>query len=159
MKFLIMPALALTLYACQNSPAELSEEKRNAIVSEIKTRLEGYHQALIKKDFQWFREFWADEKEFAIALDGELITDYEPWFEKDYAKALPDIKEILHFKFGEGKAAILNENAATYATSFDWGMITTSNDTIQSTGSIIYVFERKDGKWKCIQAAGTHKYY
>jgi hypothetical protein len=38
------------------------------------------------------------------------------------------------------QSAIFIENVATHATSFNWGMTTTSKDTIQSTGSIIYVF-------------------
>jgi hypothetical protein len=152
--FVLIPVIVLLLYGCQNPPSELSEERQIAIVNKIKERLEGYHQAVIKKDGEWFREFWANEKDFAVALDGEFITDYDPWFEKDYAQALPEIEEILHFKFGGGKAAIISENAATYATSFDWGMITTASDTIKSTGSIIYVFERTNGKWRCIQAAG-----
>lgn len=149
----------LTLYACQNAPTELTQEQKNAIVAEIKDRLNGYSDALGKKDVEWFREFWANDHGFAMALDGDLITDYEPWFEKDYAKALPGIKEILHFKFGDGNAAILSQNAVSYATTFEWGMITTANDTIQSKGSIVYVLERKNGTWKCIQAAGTHKFY
>ena len=154
-----MLAIVLTLYGCQDVPAELTEQKKNAIVTEIKERLAGYHEAVKRKDVEWFREFWANEKEFAAALDGDLSTDYQSWFEKNYVEALPGIKEVLYLKFADGKAGIVNEDAVTYATSFDWGMITTTNDTIQSKGSIIYVFRRKDGIWKCIQTAGTHKYY
>jgi hypothetical protein len=137
----------------------LTEEQKRSITSELTQRLDGYHQAAIKKDTEWFRTFWLKSSDFAVALDGDYITDYDPWFEEYYAKALPTIKEILHFRFGEGRAAILNENAASYATTFDWGMVTTSNDTIRSKGSIVYVFVRNDGVWKCVQTGGTHKYY
>jgi hypothetical protein len=137
----------------------LSDEKKNAIANEIKELLEGYHQAAIRKDTEWFRNFWANEENFAAALDGDLATEYGSWFQTSYVEALPTIKEILHFEFTNSKAAVISENAVSYATNFDWGMITTADDTIKSKGSIVYVFIRKNGKWQCIQTGGTHKYY
>ena len=155
-------ALMVTAYllcCCQNASSELTEEQKNSIVSELKKRLDDYRLAVVKKDAEWFRSFWLNSKEFAVALDGDYNTDYDPWFETSYTKALPAIKEILHFKFGEGRATVLNENAASYTTTFDWGMVIDNNDTIMSKGSIVYVFVRKDGEWKCVQTGGTHKYY
>ena len=142
-----------------NTPIELSEEKRNSIASEIKDRLNDYIEAARRQDTEWFRDFWLKGNDFAFSFDAEFITDYDPWFTKYYAEALPNVKEILHFKFGEGRVAVISDNAASYSTTFDWSMVTTKNDTIQSKGSAIYVLVRQDGKWKCVQSGGTHKYY
>lgn len=149
---------AIILFSC-NQSANLSEEKKLAIIKEIQQRLDGYPEAAKRGDTLWFHNFWADVKEFTFAGDGQILTDYETTITKPYRESLSKMKEILYFKYSNGHGYVLDEDAVSYVTNFDWGMQTKSGDTLRAKGAWLYVFKKLDNQWKVVHSAGTHKYY
>ena len=121
--------------------------------------MKGYAQAIKRGDVEWLLNFFADDKNFVLADDGELSADYQLRVGKRYREDIENIKEVLHSQFMNGHAYVLDKEAVSYVTNFDWGMITISGDTVKSKGSWLHVFKKLDEDWKVIHSAGTHIYY
>ena len=148
----------LPLISCTNSNS-LSEDEKIQITKNIEETLNGYPGAFQRHDLNWFQEFWFNDKDFVMAGDGRMETIYDSTVTQRYRKAFATVKEVLHFKFSNGLAHVINRDAVSYTTNFDWGFVDLSGDTLKSNGSWLYVFKKSGGKWRVIQSAGTHNYY
>ena len=137
----------------------ITEQNKVAITEAIKERVSGYADAVKRRDADWLLNFWSNEKDFAMAGDGELTGDYESGIAKPTRDFISGIKSVLHFKFSDGHTYVINENAVSYATNFDWGIVLWSGDTVKSKGSWLYLFRKSDNGWKVVHSAGTHKNY
>lgn len=146
------------LVSC-NRQKTISEEKKNAITETVKECVAGYADAVKRRDTEWLLDFWSNEKDFAIAGDGELIADYESGIAKPTRDFISGLKDVLHFDFSDGQAWIIDEHAVSYITNYDWGVVLSSGDTIKSKGSWLYVFRKSDETWKVVHSAGTRTYY
>lgn len=149
----------LVLLVGCNKQDNISEERKIAITEAVKDRVNGYADAVKRHDLEWLLNFWSDEKDFTIAGDGELIADYESGIAKPTRDFISNLKEVLHFEFSDGHAFVINENAVSYATNFDWRIVLLSGDTIKSKGSWLYLFTKSNKDWKVVHSAGTHTYY
>jgi hypothetical protein len=146
-----------TLCGC-NQQQSVPEEKQRALIQEVEGRIKEYPEALRRGDIQWFQNFWSREADFAFASDGELVTDYAE-FEKGTQEALANTKAVLLFETTNGHAHVISENAVSYATNFEWHVVVQSGDTLRAKGSWLYLFEKRDGQWRAVQSAGTHKFF
>jgi hypothetical protein len=155
--FLLLVAI-LAISNC-TQVGELSEAEKLAISEEIQNRANGYSEALINKDLNWFQSFWSDEEDFVFAGDGLIQTEYDAVITQPLSDLFPNLDEVLHFEFTNGYVCVLGRNAASYATNFNWGMVMSSGDTLQSKGSWLYVFKRSNDEWRVVQSAGTHNYF
>ena len=148
----------LSLMSCGNSNI-VSEDEKIQITRKIEEVLNGYPEAFKRHDLNWFQEFWFNDKDFVMAGDGKMETIYDSTVTQRYRNAFSTIKEVLHFKFSNGLAHVINRDAVSYTTKFDWGFVNVSGDTLKSNGSWLYVFKKSGEKWRVIQSAGTHNYY
>ena len=157
-KLFLIGTMIILYGGCSDSKLMTAEESQ-LISSEITSKLNEYPQALLDRDLNWFQNFWADDDNFVMALDGNLASDYEVAVTKTYTDFLANFENLLHFQFINGETLIIDRNTATHVTKFDWGIVTKTGDTLQSKGSGIYLFKRYSGDWKALQVAGTHQYY
>ena len=156
-KFYLAIGLLAILSSCNNGDS-ISDEERATITKEIHGRLDGYSEAVKSKDLDWVQKFWSNEKDFVLAGDGELSTDYNSVVVKDYGDFFTTMKEMSYLNWSNGHALVLNENTVSYATKFDFQAVMESGDTIKSRGSWLYLFKKSDGQWKVVHSAGTHIY-
>lgn len=156
-KFYLTIGLLVQLSGC-SAPDSIPDAERTAITKEIQGRLDGYADAVKRKDLEWVQKFWSNEKDFVLAGDGELSTDYNSVVVKDYGDFFTTMKEMSYLNWSNGQALVLNENTVSYATKFDWQAVMESGDTIKSRGSWLYLFKKSDGQWKVVHSAGTHLY-
>jgi len=156
-KLYLAIGLLAILSSCSNGDS-VSDEERASITKEIQERLDGYANAVKRKDLEWVQKFWSDEKDFVLAGDGELSTDYNSVVVKDYGDFFTTMKEMSYLDWNNGHALVLNQNTVSYATKFDWQAVMESGDTIKSRGSWLYLFKKSDGQWKVVHSAGTHIY-
>lgn len=156
-KLCLAIGISAQLSSCGN-PDNISEAERIAITKEVQGRLDGYADAVKRKDLEWVQKFWSDEKDFVLAGDGELSTDYNAVIVKDYGDFFATMKEMSYLNWSNGEALVLNENTVSYATKFDWLAVMEAGDTIKSRGSWLYLFRKSDGQWKVVHSAGTHIY-
>lgn len=131
---LMIGYICFLLTSC-NKPDNLSEESKVTITQAVENRVNGYAEAVKRHDTDWLLNFWSSEKDFVIADDGELVADYESGIAKPTRDFISNLKEVLYFEFSNGHAYVLNENAASYTTNFDWGVVLLSGDTIKSRGT------------------------
>jgi ketosteroid isomerase-like protein len=157
-KHYLLVGLLVQLSSCSTSD-DISEAEQTAISKEIQERLNGYPEAFRRHDLQWYQNFWSNERDFVFAGDGLIQTNYDSAITKTYRDGFTNIKDILHFKWSNGHACVLNKNAVSYITNFDWGGIMTSGDTVKAKGSWLYVFKKVNRQWKVVHSAGTHIYY
>jgi len=157
-KIILLIVTVLTFSNC-TQVSELSEADKLTISEEIQSRANGYSEALINKDLSWFHSFWSNEEDFVFAGDGLIQTDYDALITQPLTNLFETLEEVLHFEFTNGHVCVLGSNAASFATNFNWGMVTNSGDTIQSKGSWLYVFKKSDDDWRVVHSAGTHIYY
>ncbi|OFX40540.1 MAG: hypothetical protein A2X03_12985 [Bacteroidetes bacterium GWA2_40_15] len=144
---------------CCSQQESISDTRKVEITQEIKEIIDGYANAVKRHDTDWLLNFWSNEKNFVIAGDGELIADYESGIAKPTRDFISNLREVFHFEFSKGHAFVINENAVSYTTSFDWGIVLLSGDTIKSKGAWLYLFTKSEKNWKVVQSAGTHTYY
>ncbi len=109
-------------------------------------------------DLEWFRNFSSQETDFAFASDGELLTDYAA-FGSRTKEAIVNTKELLLFRLSNSRGYVISENAVSYATNFEWQIVGQSGDTFRAKGSWLYLIEKRDGEWRGVQSAGTHKFF
>lgn len=136
----------------------ISDNERTTITKEIQDRLDGYSEAVRRKDSDWIQDFWSDEKDFVLASDGKIETNYDSVMTREYRDAFKTIQEMTYLNFSNGHALVLSKNAVSYATNFDWQAIMVTGDTVKASGSWLYLFKKSDGKWKVVHSAGTHIY-
>ena len=148
----------LAILSSCSSGDNISDEERATITKEIQGRLDGYSEAVKRKDLDWVQKFWSDEKDFVFAGDGQQNTDYDSAVTKTYRDAFTTIKEMTYLNWGNGHALVLSENAVSYTTTFDWQAIMMSGDTVKAKGSWLYLFKKSDVQWKVVHSAGTHIY-
>ncbi len=153
----IVPVILVSLCGC-NEHETIPEEKQRALIHEVEQRLLGYQDATKRGDLEWFRNFYSKEHDFAFASDGELLTDYAA-FESGTKEAIANTKELLTFKLSNSRAHVISENAVSYATNFEWQIVEQSGDTLRAKGSWLYLFEKRDGEWRVVQCAGTHRFF
>ena len=156
----IVLIIALFVLGCTSydSKCELSESEKNEIIIEIELKIQGYADAVKRSDVEWLLNFWADDKDFVFAGDGEIV-DYQLGIDKRIRDFFEETKKVRHVEIMNGHTYILGKEAVSYVTEFDWSIITKSDDTINSKGSWLYVFKKFDMDWKVIHSAGTHIYY
>jgi hypothetical protein len=153
-----LAAIILTFFFGCSKQETIPEKKQRALIQEIEQRLDAYPEALKRGDIEWFKDFWSGEADFAFASDGELVTDYAA-FEKGTKEAIANTKQLLLFQLSNSRGHVISENAVSYATNFEWQIIGKSGDTLRAKGSWLYLFEKRDGEWRAVQSAGTHKYF
>jgi ketosteroid isomerase-like protein len=154
---LLAIGLLAQLSSC-GTPDNISEAERTAIAKEIQGRLDGYADAVKRKDLEWVQKFWSNEKDFVLASDGKINTNYDSAITKEYRDAFTTIKEMTHLNFSNGHALVLSKNAVSYTTNFNWQAIMVSGDTVKANGSWLYLFKKSDEQWKVVHSAGTHIY-
>jgi len=137
----------------------ISDTEKILITKEIEEILNGYPEAFKRQDLDWYQNFWFKDKDFVMAGDGKIEANYDSAITKRYREAFSNFKGVLYFKWSNGHSHVINKNAVSYTTNFDWRFLTVSGDTIKSNGSWLYVFRKSEGKWRVIQSAGTHNYY
>jgi hypothetical protein len=157
LRYYLIVGIFAILSSCSNGDS-VSDEERASIPKEIQERLDGYADAVKRKDLEWVQKFWSNEKDFVLAGDGELSTDYNTVVIKDYGDFFNTMREMSYLNWSNGHALVLNENTVSYATKFEWQAVMESGDTIKSTGSWLYLFKKADGQWKAVHSAGTHIY-
>ena len=158
-KVVMLLASIILSSGCEHN-AHDSSQAVAASMEEVKQIVAGYPEAVRQKDLEWFSNFWSNEKDFVFAFDGQISNDYDQWFNTYYREGLSGLKRVLRFNFSNGHASALSDHIITYATNFDWAVITVSGDTVESKGAALYVFKKKeDGKWSVVNAGGTHIYY
>jgi Domain of unknown function (DUF4440) len=145
------------LLSC-NTADNISEEEKATISNEVQGRLHGYLDALKRHDLDWFQNFWANEKDFVFAGDGLIQTNYDSAITKTYSDAFKNIKDFSFLNWSNEHALVINRNAVSYTTNFDWQVIMVSGDTVKAKGSWLYLFTKTDGQWKVVHSAGTHIY-
>lgn len=155
--FYLALGLLIVLQSCSNSD-NISNDEQTNITKEIQGRLDGYSEAVKRKDSDWIQNFWSDEKDFVLASDGKIETNYDSVMTKEYRDAFKTIQEMTYLNFSNGHALVLSKNAVSYATNFDWQAIMVSGDTVKASGSWLYLFKKSDGQWKVVHSAGTHIY-
>ena len=153
--FAILSTLFLSCYSFTN----ISLEEKIQVTNEIKALLDEYPESFNHHDLKWFQRFWAKSNGFALAGDGKLETNYDSAITMRYNEAFSKFKAVSHFQLSNGVAYVLDRNSASYATEYDWGLVTTEGDTLKARGSWLYVFKRDGTEWKVVQSGGTHTYY
>jgi hypothetical protein len=149
------------IYGCAlPPPGVLSQEDEAAIADAVEQSQNDYCDAALKRDINFFPEYWADTEEFVFAWDGELWAgragydrlgnETREWFDQN--------EKVLSCKMSNGHAYVLAEDAVSYTNEFEWSIVTTAGDTVKSWGSGTYVFKLLNGKWRVIHSAGTHLY-
>ena len=156
-KFYLTLGLLAVLQSCSNGD-NISDEERATMTKEIQERVNGYSEAVKRKDSDWIQDFWSNDKDFVFAGDGKIETNYDSIMIKEYRDAFKTIQEMTYLNFSNGHGLVLSKNAISYATNFDWQAIMVAGDTIKAKGSWLFVFKKSDGQWKVIHSAGTHIY-
>ncbi|TFH62154.1 MAG: hypothetical protein E4G90_09360, partial [Gemmatimonadales bacterium] len=157
-RILFISLTALLSNACTPTPSsEFSETDRASIAEAVQQRVDGYCPAVLSKDVEYLKVFWADVPEWASAWDGEIKEGasfmgdlLQTWYEGE--------SEHFYCNMSNSRVYVLGPDAASLATEFEWGMVNAEADTVESYGSWMYVFSRLDGEWRVIHSAGTHLY-
>lgn len=156
-KILLIVALFVLGCTINDSKDNLSDSEKKEITEVIELKIQGYVEAVKRGDVEWLLNFWADDKDFVFAGDGEIKDKLG--IDKRIRDFIGETKKVRHIKVMNGHTYILGKEAVSHATEFDWGIITLAGDTINSKGSWLYVFKKFDEDWKVIHSAGTHIYY
>ena len=154
----------LILFAVASAPNgfsqnnELSDAEKQKIKSEIQQRIDEYCDAFSDMDKEWFRGFWAG-KELVFAGDGKLLKSFDTAIAEPIDNLSANYKELIYCNLSTEDIIVLGQNAASCVVTYDWRLLMTSGDTLQSKGSWLYVFVKNDNQWKVVHTAGTHIYY
>lgn len=147
---------AFLLAGCAAAPRpELTRGEEAAITSAIEARIQGYGDAAGRRDAEWFAAFWADDPDFLIAGDGDLLAGYDTYIPQ-MREELAGIGPMLEFEVSDQHTHVIARDAASHALRFRWGFITATGDTVRAHGSWLYVFRHIDGEWRVVQSGGTH---
>jgi hypothetical protein len=139
------------------APAEMTEAEIAQIEAEVGAAVSAFIQAVLQLDADEAMEFWADTERFALAGDGVLVSDFDEWA-PGYRENYDNFVEALYFEPSDPQILVLSPDAASYSMAFEWSLINTEGDTINSHGSWLYVMKYIDGRWRTVQSAGTHLY-
>ena len=142
--------------AC-SSEKPLSDEEREQIKSEVSERVKEYRLLYKNKDLEWVRDFYMDTEEFTIVTDNKVrrATSVDV-VEQVYADLFSNMKELLYSNSSNENTYVIGKNAASHIIDFDVKRITNNNDTIQVKGTMLFVLEKKDGKWQVPHASVVH---
>ena len=80
-KFYLALGLLIVLQSCSTGD-NISDNERTTITKEIQGRLDGYSEAVRRKDSDWIQTFWADQKDFVLASDGKIETNLRLSYDK-----------------------------------------------------------------------------
>ncbi|OVE80491.1 hypothetical protein BVY01_00130 [bacterium I07] len=156
--FLVIGFLFLMQGCSQDSDNSLSSDERATISDAIEKQVNGYFEAVNRHDVDWLLAFWADVDEFAMWDDGKLSTGYDS-IEKGTRDWFAGLTTVLHSEHSNGNAFALDKALAIYTTQYDWGIVTTSGDTVRCRGPWTYVFRPFDGGWKVVYSYGSRTFY
>ena len=148
--------LLVVFMAC-SSEKPLSDEEREQIKSEVSERVKEYRLLYKNKDLEWVRDFYMDTEEFTIVTDNKVrrATSVDV-VEQVYADLFSNMKELLYSNSSNENTYVIGKNAASHIIDFDVKRITNNNDTIQVKGTMLFVLEKKNGKWQVPHASVVH---
>ena len=137
---------------------ELSKDKKESMVREVTKKLDQYPASLARHDTLWFKNLYSNEKDFLMAADGELSTDYNESVTNYYKHFLDNMKKLLFFQWNNGQGYVISKDLISYSTNFQWELLEKNGDTLRAKGSWLYLFKNINGEWKVLQSAGTNNY-
>jgi len=124
----------------------------------VQRRMDGYFEALERRDLDWILTFWADVDGFVFAAEGSLIAGYDA-FAEQLRSAMEATASVNSIEKSNEHIYVSAKDAASYSLEFAGSMTAVSGDTVRSRGSWTYVFKRIDGEWRIVHCAGAHVYF
>ena len=135
----------------------MTEKTVAEIKAEVEAAVAGLNEAIRRLDADEATEFWANTEGFAVAIDGILTVGYDNWipmFRQNFERTA----EVQSIEYRNPQILVLGSDAACLSSEFEWTMVTVEGDTISSHGAFTYAMKYVDGRWRAVQAAGTHLY-
>ncbi len=151
------PVLLLVIAACTPAPPEpMTEAEKEEVAEAIRTRVDGYCEAALRKDFEWLAGFWANVDGFTYIEENVLFTDYQNIYDGTEGW-LEGVSQPLYCEMTDTRVYVLGPNAASATTHFEWGIETVAGDTVENFGSWTYVFDRIEGEFRVVHSSGNRQ--
>jgi len=153
---LVAIAALIVVVACgRSSPTRFDAADQQAVIQEVRQRLNEYSNAVTSKDIDAMLGFWSNSDDFVFAGDGAILGGYDQWSSLT-RQDNEQTDHWVHWTWKNVHILPLSRNAASATLEFTYEKILTGGETIEGYGSWTYVFRHTGKEWKVIHANGHH---
>lgn len=145
-------------YGCGQEPTrELTEEEKQVLAEEVRSRVLEYSDAWRALDEDRMLDFFADDEDFVFAGDGFPVAGYEE-YTTQYRDILSNTKGVNYVEIEDVYINVLASDTASFAMNYRWSMVDLSGNETKAEGSWLWVLKKSEGRWRVVSSAGAHKY-
>jgi hypothetical protein len=148
----VLPFLACALLlgiSCSKQSAELTDEQKTTIISEVGAQVDGFLSAAIQLNFEGWSEYWSEDKFISVSSDIEFFDARSIWINV-VADAWLGV-ESRSIESSEKRITPLTLNLAHVSREIHGSAVLKNEEKIIFTYQATSIWKKEAVDWKIIQ--------